>query len=234
MITSADEGPVRWIVFDRPERRNAFTADDYLAFRGALDAAAADDGVRVVALAGTGPAFSAGADRSLLDGAAPGAAGDAFDALVTTLATFEKPLLAAVNGAAVGFGCTLLLHCDLVVVASSARLRLPFTALGLAPEAASSVLLADRVGAANAAWAMLTSEWIDADTACRMGLTWRSVADDELRDEVQAVAAAIAEHDPAAVVATKRLLRHGRAEAVAAAMARELAAARDLRAMIDP
>ena len=153
---------------------------------------------------------------------------------MSTLATFDKPLVAAVNGAAVGFGYTMLLHCDLVVVASSARLRLPFTALGLAPEAGSSVLLAERVGPANAAWAMLTSEWIDADTACRIGLAWRSVADEDLRDEGAAVAAAIAGHDPAAVVAAKRLLRHGRADAVAAAVARELAAARDLRALIDP
>ncbi len=219
---------VCWVTFDRPDRLNAFTATDYEQFHAALVAAAADPDVRVVVLSGSGRAFSAGADRSLLDGSASPAeldkAGTEFAELLETLVAFEKPILAAVNGLAVGIGCTMLLHCDLVIVAESARLRFPFTALGIVPEAGSSALLPARARWGDAAWAMLSSEWLDAQAALAMGLAWRVVTDAELPAEAEAAAATIAALDPAAVVATKRLLIAGRADVVRAAMDRELAA----------
>lgn len=224
MIESAH---VAWIRFDRPERLNAFTGADYRDLRVALEQAMVDDTTRVIAVTGTGRAFSAGADRSLLDGTASESAraeaAEEFATLLDTLRNCEKPLLAAVNGLAVGFGCTMLLYCDLVLAAESARFRLPFTALGIVPEAGSSVLLPARARWDDAMWAMLSSEWIDATSALDMGLVWRVVPDDALVEHATEVATTIAAHDPASVAATKRLLVAGRADAARLAGERELA-----------
>ena len=105
---------VRWLTLDRPARLNAFTVADYRDLRVALERCAADSATRVVVLTGSGRAFCAGADRALLDRTAADRqreqAGDEFSQLLATLGSFEKPLLAAVNGLAVGFGCTMLLY----------------------------------------------------------------------------------------------------------------------------
>jgi enoyl-CoA hydratase/carnithine racemase len=223
---------VGWLTFDHPDRLNAFTATDYEELKDALLAAAADSDTRVVVVTGRGRAFSAGAHRSLLDGTASAQelqkAATEFTAMLETLVSFEKPVLAAVNGLAVGIGCTMLLHCDLVVMAESARVRFPFTALGVVPEAGSSATAA-RLRRADATWAMLSSEWVDAAGAVEMGLAWRAVPDAELQEYTQRAAATIAAHDPDTVAATKRLLTSGRAELVRTAMARELAEMTRLR-----
>lgn len=222
-------GHVRWLTFDRPERLNSFTVADYRDFRTATEESMADPDVRVIVVTGAGRAFSAGADRSLLDGS-PGAsaaererAGEEFGLFLRTLAECHKPLLAAVNGLAVGIGCTMLAYFDLVVAAGSARFRLPFTALGLVPEAGSSVLVPARARWDETMWAMLSSEWIDAARAREMGLVWRVVPGEALLAEATAVAETIAAHDPASVVATKRLLTSGRTEAARLAIDREMA-----------
>ena len=132
-------------------------------------------------------------------------------------------MLAAVNGVAVGFGCTLLLYCDLVLIAETARLRFPFTALGIVPEAGSSALQPMRMRWADALWAMLSSEWIDAAAAFQTGLAWRVVPDAELVEHVSAAAALISTHDANAVAATKRLMTGGRRNAALDAINRELA-----------
>lgn len=216
-----------WVTFDRPEKLNAWRGPDYRDLRLAVEAATAAADVRAVVLAGAGRAFSAGADRSLLDGsAAPAerrAAGEELDGLLAALDACDKPLLAAVHGPAVGIGATMLLHVDFVVMAVSARLRFPFTALGVLPEAGSSALLPARARWDDALWAVLSSEWIDAGAARDMGLAWRVVADDELRAEVERAVAVLVALDPAAVAASKRLMTAGRADAVRAAMARERA-----------
>ena len=229
MIRTADAESVRWIRFERTERLNAFTVEGYRDLRVAIEAAAVDSEVRVVVLTGVGRAFSVGADLSLLDGTSEETdgdldAGDEFERLLLALASFSKPLIAAVNGIAVGFGCTLLLHCDLVVAGRSARLRLPFTRMGIVPEAGSSVLVRSRVRDDDAMWAMLSSEWIEADEARRIGMVWRVVDDDALAGEAAAVAGTLAERDPAAVAETKALLTEGRADLVLRAHRREIAA----------
>lgn len=233
MVRVERRGAATWLVLDRPEALNAFTAASYEALNVGLDVAAADDDTRVVVVTGSGRAFSAGADRSLIDGRADDAerarAGAGFTAMLEKLGASEKPVLAAVNGLAVGVGCTMLLHCDLVVLAASARLRLPFTALGIVPEAGSSVLLPAQVRWPDAMWHLLSSEWIDAEDGRAMGLAWRVVPDDELVARIDEVVATLAALDPAAVAATKRLLVEGRADAVRAAMAREAAAMGTLR-----
>jgi enoyl-CoA hydratase/carnithine racemase len=231
-VTPERRDGVVWLTFERPERLNAFQSDDYRALDAALAAAAADPESRVVVLTGTGRAFSAGADRSLVDGTATAVelteAGTAFNALIERLVTFPKPLFAAVNGLAVGFGATLLVHCDLVLMAETARVRFPFTALGIVPEAGSSALLSTRARSADGVWAMLSSEWIGAADAVAMGLAWRAVPAPELVASTQRAATTVAALDPDAVAATKRLLTHGRADLCRAAMRRETAAMADL------
>ncbi len=219
------EGRVRRLVLQRPEQLNAFTVDTYRQLRVALGEATADDRVGAVVLAAEGRAFSAGADRSLVDGSAGrevmAEAAEEFPAVLAAIDACELPVLAAVNGLAVGLGATILLHCDLVVMAESARLRFPFTALGIVPEAGSSVLLPARGPWGAVAWALLSSEWVDAAEALRLGVAWRVVPDDRLDAEVAEAATTLAALDRDAVTATKRLLVAGRAEAVAGALARE-------------
>jgi enoyl-CoA hydratase/carnithine racemase len=230
MVRDEQRGPARWLTYDDPARRNALTGADHLAVRVAIEGAMADDATRAVVLTGAGSAFSSGADRSLLDGSAPPAererAGTEFSALLEVLTTCDVPVIAAVNGPAVGFGCTILLHCDLVLAARSARFRFPFTALGVAPEAGSSVLLPPSPGGR---WAMLSSEWFDPEQAVTMGLAWRVVDDDELVTAAEAAVASLAAVERGSVAATKRLLTHGRDELVRAAMAREFAAFGQIR-----
>ena len=148
MLKEEQRNAVNWLTFDRPKRLNSFTGADYRDLRIAVLRAAADLSTRVIVLTGNGRAFSAGADRSLFDGNASAAdrarAGEEFDAMLAALIGCKKPIIAAVNGLAVGIGCTLLLHCDLVIVAESAMPRLPFTSLELVPEAGSSALLPAR------------------------------------------------------------------------------------------
>jgi enoyl-CoA hydratase/carnithine racemase len=207
------DGSTTWLEFDRPQCLNAFTVAGYRGLREALDRLAADDTVRVVVLTGRGRAFSAGADQSLLDEALPDGerrlAGEEFGQLLETLGSFPKPLFAAVNGLAVGFGATMLLYCDVVILAETARLRFPFTALGIVPEAGSSALLPARARWTDAMWAMLSSEWIDAADAVQTGLAWRSVRDADLLEEATRASAVVATHDPRSVAATKRLLMSG-------------------------
>ncbi|MDT5225321.1 MAG: hypothetical protein QOG19_2728, partial [Mycobacterium sp.] len=184
MLQERRDSSTTWLEFNRPQCLNAFTVAEYRGLRESLDRLATDDTVRVVVLTGRGRAFSAGADRSLLDAALPDGerrrAGEEFGQLLETLGNFPKPLFAAVNGLAVGFGCSMLLYCDVVILAETARLRFPFTALGIVPEAGSSALLPARARWSDAMWAMLSSEWIDAADAVSTGLAWRCVRDADL------------------------------------------------------
>jgi enoyl-CoA hydratase/carnithine racemase len=140
-----------------------------------------------------------------------------------SLETFPKPIVAAVNGVAVGIGTTMLLHCDLVYMARSARLKVPFISLGVTTEASASLLLPERVGWQRAAEILFTEPWITADEAVTDGLARAVVDDDDLLAVARSAAAGIGALPLGPVVATKRLLLAGRAEAVAAARLRELA-----------
>ncbi len=146
----------------------------------------------------------------------------------------DKPLVAAVQGPAVGFGATLLLHCDLVLVANDARLRFPFTFLQTSPEAASSVLLPLLAGPQRAAELLFTSRWVDSAEAVDLGLALRRCPPDRLGAEAITLADAVAAQPPVAVAAAKRLLRSGRADAVRAALARERNEAHRLSEALGP
>ena len=218
-----DDGAVRLLTLDRPAARNAFNRALYDAVGLALDEAAADDSIAVCVITGAGDIFSAGQDLKALAGLKdnPDEA-KGFDPFARALARFDKPLIGAVNGAAVGVGTTLLLHCDLVLASDTARFRLPFVNLGIIPEAASSVLLPARIGPQAAAYYLLTGDWIDAETAVARGLAWTCYAPEQLIEEALGLARRIAEGPLDALRNTKRLLLAARADAVQAALDREI------------
>jgi enoyl-CoA hydratase/carnithine racemase len=218
-----DRDRVRLLTLSRPKSLNAFDDDLYDAVRDALHEAAARPDVATVVITGEGRAFSAGQDlgemaapRRHSDGAPHG-----FLPFIEVVECFPKPLLAAVNGLGVGIGLTLLLHCDLVFMADSARLRVPFVPLGVTTEAGSSLLLPVRVGWQEAARLLYTAAWMDAEEALRSGIAWRVCTTEALLSETLAVAREIAAMPVDSLVATKRLLLAARGEAVRAARERE-------------
>jgi enoyl-CoA hydratase/carnithine racemase len=221
-VSVEDHDRVRVLTLDRPAKLNAFTAEGYRVLKGALDEAAGDDDVAVCVVTGRGRAFSAGVD--LTEMGRPGGSaelGADFDPLLARLADFPKPLIAAVNGLAVGFGATLLLHCDLVVVDATAQIRMPFVALGTCAEAASSWLLPQRIGMQRASWMVLSGTALGADEAVETGFALaRSRAGSAVEDALT-LAAELAAHQVPALVANKALLRHGHAEHVVEVWARE-------------
>jgi enoyl-CoA hydratase/carnithine racemase len=201
--------------FNRPEKRNAITFQMYQQLTRALTEAEADDAVRAVLLSGEGASFCAGNDlQDFLTGPPFSGAHPAMEFL-RNLATFGKPLLAAVHGQTVGIGVTMLLHCDLFVAARSTQLSLPFVALGLVPEAASSLLLPRLVGYQRAAELLLLGQPFNTDTAYRLGLINSVVEEAALLDEARALARALAQQPREALTATRRLLRGDSREVLA-------------------
>lgn len=201
--------------FDRPEKRNAITHQMYQSLAAHLHAALADSAVRAVLLSGAGASFSAGNDlNDFLSGPEFTSAHPVMDVL-RTLATFDKPVVAAVHGPTIGIGVTMLLHCDLVVAAQGTQLIMPFVALGLVPEAGSSLLLPRLVGTQRAAELLLLGQPLDAAEAQRLGLVNRVVESDKLLEEARSLAQRLAQQPVDALRATKRLLRGDAAEVLA-------------------
>lgn len=220
-----DADRVRTLTLARPDALNAFNEALYDALTLALRDAAGDPGVAVVLLTGEGRAFSAGTDlvemgqRVADPGFVPGEHG--FLGLVDTLAVFDKPLILAINGLGLGIGITVIGFADLAFMADDARLKCPFTSLGVAPEAASSYLLPRLVGRQNAAWALLSSEWISAREAHEMGLVWRLCAPDELQEVAGDHARRLARLPISSLRAVKRTMTEPLVRQVAEARERE-------------
>ncbi len=218
-------GVVRVITFDRPDALNAFDTPLYLAAADALDTARTDDDVRVVVLTGEGRAFSAGQDLKEMARLATAGPDDevtsGFPVFVDALVAFDKPLVAAVNGLAIGIGFTMLPHCDLVLVSSESRFRVPFAELGVAPEAASSYLFPMVMGAQRGAYALFSGEWMSATEARDAGIALSVHEPDELLDAALALGARIAASPLASLQAIKATVTAARADAIAAARARE-------------
>jgi enoyl-CoA hydratase/carnithine racemase len=143
--------------------------------------------------------------------------------MIEALTALRKPLILAVNGLGVGIGATILGYADLVFMAASARLKCPFTSLGVAPEAASSYLLPRLIGRQNAAWMLLSSEWVDADEALRMGLAWKVCDPDDLMAEAARHAAVLASRSIPSLMAVKETIVDPTREAIAEAAKREYA-----------
>ncbi|GAB3031749.1 enoyl-CoA hydratase/isomerase family protein [Mycobacterium bourgelatii] len=220
-----DENRVRTLTLNRPEALNAFNEALYDATTQALLDAADDPDVAVVLLTGSGRGFSAGTDLTEMQARitdpnfAEGKYG--FRGLVDALARFPKPFICAVNGVGLGIGATILGYADLAFMSSTARLKCPFTSLGVAPEAASSYLLPRLVGRQNAAWMLLSSEWIDAQEALRMGLVWRVCAPEELLPEARRHAEIIAAQPISSLMAVKHTMMEPIRPGIAAATERE-------------
>jgi len=212
----------------RPERKNAITAEMYGQLADALAAAAADASVRAVVIHGTPAVFSAGNDiQDFLE--RPPVSDDASTVrFMRALAAQELPVVAAVNGAAVGIGATLLLHCDLVYCADDAMFSRPFVNLGLCPEFASSLLLPLAAGYHKAAEKLLFGEPISAEEALEMGLVNRLLPPGEVLEHAMRQARRFCALPPAAVRATKRLLKAAWRGAVDGAMGAEMALFREL------
>ena len=193
--------------FNRPEKRNAITTAMYASLTEALRGAETDQTVRAVLFSGAGAGFSAGNDlNDFLSGPAFSPEHPVMGFL-HTLATFGKPLLAAVHGQTVGIGVTMLLHCDLVIAARNTQLSMPFVSLGLVPEAGSSLLLPRLIGHQRAAELLLLGKPLDATRAAELGLVNRVADDAALLTEARALAGAVAQQPSTALLATRRLLR---------------------------
>ena len=220
-IEIAREGAVLSAAFARPEKKNAITGAMYEALIEAFEAAERDASVGAFVLSGKGGVFTAGHDIGDFLGFAERGPGD-FPAwrFVSKVASFEKPLVAAVDGLAIGVGTTLLFHCDLVYATREARFQMPFVDLGLVPEAGASLLAPQRFGRAKAAEFLLLGEPFGAEEALRLGLVNAVLPQAELLGHALAKAAALAAKPRAALLATRRLLR-GDPEALKVCMAEE-------------
>jgi enoyl-CoA hydratase/carnithine racemase len=200
-------GAVLCVTFDRPGKKNALNRAMYLAATQALRDAARDPSIGAVLFAGSGGVFTAGNDiADFLEASGEPGEFPAFT-FIKTLAACETPLVAAIEGAAIGIGATMMLHCDLVYVAPDATFRLPFVDLGLVPEAASSLLLPRRIGMAKASEFLLLGEAFGAGEAVRHGLANAIVPAYEMRGFAIERAARLAAKPRAAIAATRRLMR---------------------------
>ena len=210
---------VMLITLNRPAKKNAISTQMYVALTTALAQAVDDFGIRAVVLTGVGGVFTAGNDikdfaqNIPTDSSAPG-----FQ-FIEALHDFPKPLIAAVEGNAVGIGTTALLHCDLVYASDSALFSMPFVTLGLVPEAGSSFLFPMRVGYAKAAEILLTGKSFGSAEALVMGLI-NEIAINPLESALEA-AGKIAKQPPTAVINTKALMKSGHHNQVSVIMQAE-------------
>ncbi|WP_157220975.1 enoyl-CoA hydratase-related protein [Flavisphingomonas formosensis] len=204
-IALTKTGRVIEIHIDRAHKKNSLTADMYRAMTEALADASRREEIDVVLVAGKGEIFCAGNDlQDFLAGPEGGAAAFAF---VGALASFDKPIVAAVQGMAVGIGTTMLFHCDLVYAAPGTRLLMPFVSLGLPPEAGSSLFAPAVLGYAKAAALLMLGEPLDVEDAERAGLITSIVPADDLLAHARAKAAALAAQPATALAVTRRLMK---------------------------
>jgi enoyl-CoA hydratase/carnithine racemase len=206
-VMLADDGPIRLVRMNRPAKKNALTGEMYDALSEAFDGAAAAGDIRCVVLAGGAGAFCAGADLQEFrdaqhDGLRPQAR-----RFLHCLAETAKPLIAAVQGVAVGIGTTMLLHCDYVVAADDARFATPFVHLGLVPEAGSSLLGPRLMGTRRAFELLVMGRPFDAATAKSVGLVNAVVAAAAVEAEAMKAAHEIAALPAEAVAISRRLIR---------------------------
>jgi enoyl-CoA hydratase/carnithine racemase len=221
-----DDRRVRTLTLNRPDALNACNEALYDALTEGLLDAAQDPGVAVVLLTGAGRAFCAGTDLVEMgqrvmdpDNFVEGTHG--FLGLIDALTEFPKPLIVAVNGLGLGIGATILGFADLVFMSTAAKLKCPFTSLAVAPEAASSYLFPRLIGRQEATWVLLSSEWISAEDAHRMGLAWKLTSPENLMVEARAHAVHLAALPISSLIACKRVIVEPLKPQIAAARERE-------------
>jgi enoyl-CoA hydratase/carnithine racemase len=227
LVQIDDANGVRTLTLNRPEALNAFNEALYDATTVALRDADEDPTIAVIVLTGTGRAFSAGNDlvemQARITDPEFQSGRYGFPGMIETLTALRKPLILAVNGLGVGIGATILGYADLVFMSMSARLKCPFTSLGVAPEAASSYLLPQLVGRQNAAWMLLSSEWVDAAEAHRMGFVWKVCEPDALLPDAHRHAEVLASRSIPSLIAVKQTMVEPTRHEITAAAAREYA-----------
>lgn len=210
-VLVSQQSHVLTLLLNRPDKKNALTASMYLRLAQHIKQANSDRDIRAVVISGAGEAFTAGNDLEEFEKRSTDHPEEPLSSpamqFIAALAECSKPIIAAVNGVAVGIGVTLLLHCDLVYVAKSARFSLPFVRLGLVPEAGSSQILAALVGQRRAAELLLLGETFDSKTAEDYGLINAVVNDQELMSYVTEKASQLASLPAEAVSVTQQLLR---------------------------
>lgn len=205
-LLSENRDGVQVLTLNRPQKKNAIDNAMWVDLREAFRAAAVDDSVRCVLLCGAGENFCAGVDLSSFGDMAPGEE-HPFESAARAVVEFDKPLVAAAQGAAVGGGATVLFHADIVYVGQSLRLRLPFASLGLVPEWGSSYMLQANIGAQRAAELFYTAQWVDADKALDCGIAAAVLPDAGLFDHAMAKAQEVAQWPVNALREIKRSLR---------------------------
>jgi enoyl-CoA hydratase/carnithine racemase len=198
------------LTLNRPDKKNALTRAMYKTLATEISNADNDPNIRCTLIMANGDMFTAGndlADFAAIGNAAEAPKPDDGNPFLPALAKAGKPIVAAVNGRAVGVGVTMLLHCDMVFLAEDAFLITPFVNLALVPEAASSLLMPLRIGHARAFEMFVLGEPVNAQKAVSWGIANRAVAPSDLHRSARAAAMAIAARAPAAVGATKSLMR---------------------------
>ncbi|NIC41954.1 enoyl-CoA hydratase [Aquabacterium sp. A08] len=220
-ILSHVDGGVMTLTFNRLARKNSLTAAMYATLADALEQAQADASVRVVVLQGDEAIFSAGNDVGDFLNAPPADQNTPVFRFLRNIASFPKPLVAAVCGPAVGIGTTLLFHCDLVYAGDNAAFSMPFVNLGLCAEGASSLLAPQMFGYHRAAEALLLGDAFYAEAALEVGLVNKVLPPSEANGYAQAVARKLAAKPLSSLVETKRLMKKGQQALVLQTMAEE-------------
>jgi len=217
IVTERSEGLLR-VELNRPEKRNAMTSSMYAKLAEIFNDAARDEHIRVVLWHGAGDAFCAGNDVSDFLEHPPGPGTSPQAQLMNALVDFDKPLIAAVRGAAIGGGTTMLLHCDFVYAGESTKFQMPFVNLAVVPEFGSSCLVPLAIGHIRAAELVLLGLPFDARRAAAFGLVTQVVSDQDLLQVATETAQTLAEKPAGALQASKRLLKHSFREQIKQAM----------------
>lgn len=218
-ITGTRVGQTQVIRFNRPEKMNAITRSMYAELTAELNDAAGDFGARAVVITSEGDHFTAGNDIKDFMANPPTEESSDVARFLAALLEFPKPLIAAVKGNAVGVGTTMLLHCDIVIASPKANFSMPFTSLGLVPEAGSTKLFPELVGYQRAARIFMTGDSFSADEAKEMGLVETINSDPE--KIAMDITERIGQQPPQAIINTKALMKAGKHDAVAAVMKAE-------------
>jgi enoyl-CoA hydratase/carnithine racemase len=204
-LTHLDDEGVFTISHNRPERRNAMNPGAFRAPADAFEDARTNPEVAVVLLTGAGDDFSSGLDLTAppeaVDGPQP------FELMMDAICGLEKPLVAAVKGCAIGYGMTVLFHCDVVYVGESVRMRMHFANLGLVTEAASCYMAPLAIGQKQAAELLYTADWVDAERAVEYGIATRALPDSELMAEATKKARQMAQWPVSSLSGIKRLVK---------------------------
>ena len=204
LLTETEEG-IRTLILNRPEKKNAFDAELWAMFRDELNLASDDPDIYSVIVTGSANTFSSGVDLNSMMGDGGAEYEEPFETCIDALINFKKPLIGAVEGAAVGGGATILLHFDAVFISPNTKIKYPFSELGLAPEVGSSYLLFQTLGYQQAAQLLFQSKIIDGTKYFELGLA-KYIGDDFL-DQANSYARELKEQSLSSIIETKAILK---------------------------